>query len=302
MTWVYAGHTTPSADETPSTGTVWNEILRTYLVTRTGWTITVDPNDSARTFCDYTFTNGVTGQPHTWYQCQSGSVFGERRYYDVTPGDNGSTEGPYTSLYSVKTGEVHRIWYSDENSRDFMVTHGKQIVFWTCSQATHLAWSGPDGPGWAPGVRRSSAWMAPSSVYAAECAGGPVWLESTTNNTTHYRVKPAIGYQPTHFSSGDQVLFSSFTLMATSDYADPISMSGKSWPLCTVNQPDVLLHVTCNNSGDYDPCTGMPHSNTAGLLVQYDGKYWIRANPNTQDISFMFDFGVNEPNFSVAPD
>lgn len=303
MTWIYAGHTTPSTDETVDTTAVWMEILRTYLVTRTGWTITEDPADPRRTFCDYTFTNGVTGQPYTWYQCQNGTVLGERRRYDVTPGDNGTLgEGPYINLSGPVTNEVHRIWYSDENDRDFLVTKGKKIVFWACAQDTHMAWSGPNGPGWAPNTRRSGLWMSPFTFSAAECAGGPVWMADTTSTSTHYYVKPAIGFSGESLNSGDQVLFSSFTIVSTKDSNTPVYLDFYSWPLVTVNKPDILLHVTCNTTTTRARGTGLPHALVSGLLVQYDGKYWMRANPDMLDISYMFDFGATEPNFSLAPD
>lgn len=301
MVWQLAGTTSGTST---TVGVNWKEVFQTYLSTRTGWTAVDHPSNASHTALTYTAKNLITNTDYTWYYHKNSNspYFAETGTYTTTPGDSTSNNYPYASLYnsSLSSGTVFRIWYSTENDRDMLVTYGQRVLLWMGSQAEYWVWPGPENYAWDGSATRDSFCPLPASNGSGFLVRhAPV--QTTTNSSTYYGVPLATHQGYSGIQSQTPMMFSAFTMITTGDSSNPYYPNNYSLPYTTFNQADVKYH--CSSTGaSIAYGTGFPHQTSENqLLVLYQGNYYLRTEGDTNQNSFMLDFGPTEPNFSATP-
>ena len=297
MTWTLAGTTTPGVTDDTA---LWNEVFRTYLNTRTGWTAVEAPDSTSRTLITYTFTDSRTNTPFTQYSFYSSSYWRRCSTFNTTPGDKTTDNNGSISLYSTNNpaGEVWRIWYSDQNPRSMLVTFGRYVLAWfegtpeafispgTQPRSTWLAdGSAPD----------TSTWWTPSFTSVPNSHGAP----HTNGSSGSARLTCTIQHGGAN-SKLPPAMYDNAPVWTTEDnsYFAPFEYS--QW-IFSINQADVRFHAP-GDTGSLK--TTNPHgykSTNPGTLILSNNRYWLRKNSDLAENSWIFDFGDTEPTFSKLP-
>lgn len=300
MTWSLT-HTVAWDGNNATNHTALSYMFDTYLPSK-GFTVTAHPDASAykRSFSKtYTNTAAPGSETQYWWvnwlsttNSTDYTIYMDATYTTV-PGDlgtytsfNSGSNNFNTSSYPSIYNFDWKFWTSDQVSNSSLVTRGKKVM-----------WYDPGNT--AMGVVKNQDWLAGGDVrrntiiapFATNGGGQRHWGAPFSTTTQYYLITLA-GFNSTYIGQMNDTFYQNFPVYLSASSTGPTTSMVYSHH---INQSDVLLHQPVSIS----PNTFMGGNVTDnGVLLEVNGRWYIRTKPNMTLPSYVFDMGTSEPDLT----
>ena len=291
MTWTNT-HTIAASDYTDNPA-AFEYLFDTYLPSITGWATSAHPDASTykRSF-NYTATDNFTNTSQTSYfwttwsssTNSSGSTIYEDAIFTTTPGDLGTNSTNALTWSQGNTipdfNKPWRFWISDQNSRASLVTRGKAIVWF---HPGYSNWNFIQNGTWTAGNHNPNSCIWPTGPGSTTLphTNAPIIIG---NSSIEYSVNPDCYYGNAYCIDLPEVFFSNFSFKYSS-YG----------PAFICNQSDIKYHMPASGGSSANRTLKSSYS---GVLIEANGRFWLRGNTDMSLASLVLDMGVTEPDLS----
>jgi hypothetical protein len=286
MTWSLVQSYSGAASHT----TVMQYLFDTYLPS-TEWNVRAHPSGSATKRVLSRAKNCVLFGQSNWtthYWADFGTsgqiLFRDDYTYTTTPGDIGTTTQHSITMNTVPNANGYYFWASSDNSKAQLVTKGKSIIWFDPGVTDIMAYV---DNAWNGTTYNNGTILFPYN-YGNDHLGYSSYPALAGSYTNVNRLMPTTGQGTGYGSALEDIVFRGFSM----GYGDNNSTGVPKSHAYTITANDIALH----RSVGYTNTAGTISSGN-GVLVLYQGEYWLRNGTDTTKLAFMFNFGATEPSF-----